>query len=473
MTESLPTWDEILEDIQDDIVAINPDICDFTEHSMQRIIHEPISKQFEKLYILLHSRVEGLLPATATGDDLSSLVLDRLPSGRLPGYKAAGKIAFYRMVPQALAISIPAGTICSAPAEDVSGSVQFITTEAGTILANEISCEVEAEGFFDGEEYNVRARAINQIVNRIDGVDYCENQLAFAGGTDEESDEDLLDRYITSIRETGKATSVMIEDHLQALSDIVRESKTFTMGMGDVEIVVDCSATIDQDIYDSIEDNLAAGVTGRGILAGRAKNGANEYDLDDCVGGYVWVRPVVNIGSQDSVTLTYTNLSDVSKEITVTIPAGTKRGAAIKAVMDGTDKAKDISAVTYTGSNDYDILIGLGTYPYMFNRPTIVPIDVEITIVETDTPELDLDDNIQASVEDLLNDFKIGDDLEWSDIFACVICDYTTGRRFDGIDKVVSISATDGVTTIDELEETLTIDNDERVEAGDVNITIS
>jgi len=60
----------------------------------------------------------------------------------------------------------------------------------------------------------------------------------------------------------------MIEQHLYDL-DSVFEAKCFSVSPGEVEIIVDCGNIVSPDpaIKVTIEDNLAAGVVARGLLA--------------------------------------------------------------------------------------------------------------------------------------------------------------------------------------------------------------
>ena len=58
-------------------------------------------------------------------------------------------------------------------------------------------------------------------------------------------------------------------------------------------------------VQDGLEACLAGGVSSRGMLAARIKNGANAGNLGDAAGGQLWVRARQTITSQDTFTLSY------------------------------------------------------------------------------------------------------------------------------------------------------------------------
>jgi hypothetical protein len=205
----------------------------------------------------------------------------------------------------------------------------------------------------------------------------------------------------------------------------------------------------------------------------------NVGDLGDAAGGQLWLRPLENITANDAISLDYKNQDGDTHTATVTVPAGTVQGAAVQMTLqESTDEVVSIpDPPAYAGSFSYNVLIGYGTYPNLFLRPELVPIDVTLTYTPTDTPETDLDDLIKASIEAFLGDFAIGEALQFSDLYDAARIQYTAGSgfgdRFEGIDSIDSISATDGVTTITTLGETITIETDARVEAGTVSATVT
>jgi len=223
---------------------------------------------------------------TATGSDLDYFVRDRLVEGRLQGVKARGELTFGRRTPAPYNIVIPERTLCIAPS--VFGSVAFETTEEVTLFANETQAVVEAEAVEAGEKGNVAPNLINIMPQPIPGIDYVYNQLAFAGGEDQETDEELKDRYIYSITLPGRATQNLVEQHIKDYPG-ARQAIVTTLSPGEVMIIVDCSNV--QEAVDSvsglIEENIAAGIISIGCIAAKIIDGAPEESLNTSEGGKI------------------------------------------------------------------------------------------------------------------------------------------------------------------------------------------
>jgi hypothetical protein len=240
-----------------------------------------------------------------------------------------------------------------------------------------------------------------------------------------------------------------------------------------MELVIDCVGDFDYDseVPSTIEDNIALGVVARGTLGALLNPDTSYYELGDCAGGYIWIRPEQFIPSQETITITYEDVLGDTRYTSVTIPKNTPKGYAIKAELGGEQLAVrivDTSSVNYS----YSVLIGLGEYPYLFNLPETVLITVSVSIHETTTPENNLTTNIENSITAFLNSFRIGDDLEFSDLAKYVFIDYSSGRTFTGVDTVNSITITDGISTISTYGEVIDIENDQRIRSGTVTVSV-
>lgn len=88
---------------------------------------------------------------------------------------------------------IPSGTLVQA-----GGGLLFQTVEEVTILNT--SADVKAEALEIGSDYNVDADTITNIPISINGVISVANTLSAVGGTDTETDESLLNRYLQQLR---------------------------------------------------------------------------------------------------------------------------------------------------------------------------------------------------------------------------------------------------------------------------------
>lgn len=87
------------------------------------------------------------------------------------------------------------------------------------------------------------------------------------------------------------------------------------------------------------------------------------------------------------------------------------------------------------------------------------------------TPEVGLQENIQASLEAKLAAYKIGEELQFADLTKYIYVDYAIGRAFSGIDDVASFSLTCKGSTITGFGQKVVLDDDERIEPGTVSVT--
>lgn len=476
------TVTEILEEYKLDIIAENPSLCDWSLNSMNRKRAIPIAIQIQKLEQRIEAAANAQMVQTATGKDLDELVKDRGLT-RLEGARAIGQVSFVRTTPASADITIPSGTEVAAQDTDGAGPVYFSTVQAATLLTGNTSVDAIVEAVMIGTRGNVRAAAVSTITGGLAGVDYVTNPLPFVGGTDTESDADLRQRYILLTTKYGRATVPTMKEWLEALDSdgtkIVREARVYNKGQGSAEIIVDAVPDITNTalIENGIEECLAAGVCARGMLAAHIEAGANAGDLGDAAGGALWIMPKVNVTALDSFTFDYVTTASVTHTATVSVPAGTVEGTFIECTLEAEDdEVVSVPDPTYAGSFEYDVLIGYGTPPNMFLVPEKVDIDVAISYVANATPESDLSDLIQASIEAFLDDFMIGEELQFSDLYDAARMQYLGdglwGDRFYGIDEITVLTATDGASTIDALGEKITVDTDARIDPGTVVVTL-
>ncbi len=472
MTETRSIAD-IVDELKLEIMRRNPRINDWTPLSVNRTLAEVMATQFYQLEKLIYAVADDLFINTATGDSLDKLVIDRLPDGRQPGTKATGQLTFSRSSPAPISIDIPAGTKASMPMP--SGEpVYFVTTQSTTLPAGDTSVVAAAEAEDIGVAGNAPAFSITALISAPPGIMSVTNSLPFENGTDAESDEDLRARYIYAVQIPGRAIRSMIEQHMYDLESVF-EAKCFNVAPGEVEIIVDCADIFSHDaaIDSTIVDNLAAGVVARGLLAATASPSGNIPSLGNSAGGHIWVRPEENVLNAESFSVIYEDHLGRPRTAIVSIPSGTPKGYAIRATLeDAGDRAVEVTDLPDEVVCSYTVLIGQGAYPYLFNLPERVPVNVTLTIRQTSTPESGLALNIKASIEDFLNDFYIGVDPEFSDLVEYIYRDYVTGRRFEGIDTITGITAAGNGQTMTSFGQAITIDNDQRVAAGAVQVNV-
>lgn len=464
------TPEEIYQDWLDYITSRDPLLRDTSIATFNSILAEAVASEFWIFLQLLKQKVKDSSILTAEGSALSQIVLSMLPGGRQAGTKATGVILFTRPTAAPSDITIPAGTICAATSE--TGSlIEFTTDEVVVLAAGQTTAYVEATAISAGSTGNVSAGTIQTIRTPIVGILSCTNDAPFTGGTDRESDTDLRERALYTIWVNGRATIPLMEEHIDGIAG-VREVHIETLGQGDVLIVVDADDTLINDIDNMIYENLAAGPTACGVLGANIRDGANLFEIGDCSGAPVWVRTLQFCAVSVEVPFTYQEPAGTTKNGTVTIPAGSMPGAAVQATLDESyPEAIKILGSTYAGTLSFDIFMGKGLYPRLWVAPELQAVDIALELVLTATPELGLLNNIKASLEAKLDSYSIGEDLEFADLVKYIYVDYATGRAFSGIDDVSIFTLTCKGSTISAFGQKVTLDSDERLEPGDVDVT--
>lgn len=417
----------------------------------------------------------------ATGTKLDAIVSHVLIEGRELGDYATGAITFYTAYPATAEITVPAGTKCYALLEDGS-KIYFVTTEAVTVLVEASSATAAARAVVRGTTGNIAAYAIIGMISAITGISSCENQLDFSGGTEDETDAELRERYFDAIQSPGKATALMIQRALNDLSTI-SEVKVWNYGSGDMGVLVAYSGGIDEssdDIVDAISANIAAGTQARGMLCATIDSTQVVVLDDDVYGGLVWIRPRCYISAEEILNLTYLDMDGATQTAVATIPAGTHRGDMIAATMaTSASRAKKILvAPTSLAGNSYDVLLGMGEAGYLYNLPELVDLSIVAKIRLTETPEIGLKSLIESSLTDFANAYIIGENLEYSDVqrFLFNLFDPTAtdgiGRPFIGIDTLVEMTVTAGGQAATRNGDGITVEEDWKLQAGAITVQI-
>lgn len=468
------TAEEIMWDWLEFMTARDPKLKDTSVYTFNRVFAEGVAVQIWTVVQLLKQKVADSGIMTAEGTALDAVVADRLPSGRLSGTKAEGIVRFSRDSVATYDVPIPTGTRVAAIGED-GEMLYFVTTEDTTIDTGERYGYAYAEAEQVGIAYNIGTADITILATARVGVQGCTNDAPFTGGTDRETDEELRARAIYTIWVPGRATIPIINERIDAVEGVL-EAKAETLGEGDVLLIIDTPESAEDDIDAEIYANLAAGVTAPGVLGAELRSTGHSFSIGDCQGGYVWARPRGYVAEETVISFTYLDPDGAAHTGSVTIPAATTRGEAVQA---GTQEflAASISGSPYAGSLDIDLFMGLGTYPRLWVQPEVQECDVTLVIAQTSTPETGLLANIKASIEAALDDYRIGDQLQFADLVDWAKYDYVqyaangTLRRFQGIDDITTFEVVCKSTTIDAFGESVSIDADERVTAGTVSVT--
>lgn len=115
--------------------------------------------------------------------------------GRLRGRAATGTVTFNLAIPPIQDVQILSGTNVFVPSTNFNtGTINFITQQTGYIAAGTTSITLPAQCTVIGTAGNVASGTITGFTNTL-GFSSVTNLNAFTGGTDDETDPQLRDRF--------------------------------------------------------------------------------------------------------------------------------------------------------------------------------------------------------------------------------------------------------------------------------------
>lgn len=200
---------------------------------------------------------------TATGECLDLHASERGLT-RKEANKSKGTLTFSRASALDYDVEIPQGTVCS-----LSGTegIRYVTTQAATLTAGNLTVEVPAESELGGNDKNTGEETIVVMVTPPVGITSVTNEAAFTGGTDAESDDILRERILESYRNISNGSNKAFYKEEVLKYDGIHSASVIptARGTGTVDIYVagkgelassDLISTIQNDISNLRELNL-------------------------------------------------------------------------------------------------------------------------------------------------------------------------------------------------------------------------
>ncbi len=231
---------------------------------------QTVASELYSLYCYSDFILKQAFPQTA-----SSKYLDYHASlrdiERKKASKAKGALTFYLSEPRESSVVVDKGCICS-----VEGSpyIQFATDRVAVIRAGELSVSVNATALEVGEDYNAAAGSISVMVNPPLYVSSVTNENEFIGGYDEECDDSLRNRILSSYSVPASGVSI------QSMSDVVMK----------IEEVVDCkiqnAGNRKINVYVKTKDGRLDGT-----LIGKIRNALMITNISACMTSVALASP--------------------------------------------------------------------------------------------------------------------------------------------------------------------------------------
>ncbi|EOS66190.1 baseplate J/gp47 family protein [Oscillibacter sp. 1-3] len=190
--------------------------------------------QIQALDIQAEWVLDQSFPQTAQG-----VYLDRHAAmrglSRLPASRAVGTLRFSVESPPALAVNIPAGTVCMTADER-----RFQTTAGATLAAGATYADAPAEALEAGGGGNAVAGAVRFLTACPVAVTACTNPAAFSGGSDAEDDETLRRRVLESYRRLPNGANAAWYEQTAMSHDGVAAARAVgrARGIGTVDVYI-------------------------------------------------------------------------------------------------------------------------------------------------------------------------------------------------------------------------------------------
>lgn len=201
----------------------------------------------------------------AIGDDLTALVDDHLNVQRTPATEAQGSVSFTRTSGGAGG-TIPAGTTIATEFDSDGNTVEFVTDSAIIVGAGANGpFAVNCTAVLTGPEGNVAAAEVTRIVDTLfDTTFSVTNAAVFAGGNDEESDEDLRERARSFYTTLRRGTLAALEYGALQVATVAVATATENLSTGEVTVRVadsdgNSSAQMVSDVTAELENWRCAG----------------------------------------------------------------------------------------------------------------------------------------------------------------------------------------------------------------------
>lgn len=201
MTEpNFKSFEQILSDMLAELASKGTKLTDMNPGSVIRTIMEVAALKFDEGHYLAEQIINLFFVSTTSGEYLTRRVAER---GIIPdaGQKATGTALASRTTPAPFGQLLPKGTIY----ETEDHTVQVITTADATLDLGATSVSLSLDAVSVGQAGNLQVgtvlKQVGVAINLIETVTVSEPGMS--GGIEEESEEDLRNKYLTVIRLPG------------------------------------------------------------------------------------------------------------------------------------------------------------------------------------------------------------------------------------------------------------------------------
>ena len=413
----------------------------------------------------------ALIQSLENADDFTDEEMNNMASNfsitRLPASKSTCVVVFYRASYTASAISIPSGTVTYTS----NPRVDFVTTEDASVAANGLASyysyaneryeiPVSVESADTGSQTRVSTHTIVNINGSVANIDGVDNLVLAEGGRDDETNVAMASRIKAKI-----TNNIGTEGGYEALvGSQPGVDSVYVATAGDTFMLRDENFGGKVDIYVKGSDSTSA--TDNIVYAGQASMVLEHQpakSVSSVIGSiasnltYTFATPTDYIFTEDASSV-YTGSEDAQGR--VEWESGVKPDSATTVHVLYTYNALPgtLQNVIDDSSNhivNADVLV---------KEASSVAIDVTATIaVLPSYSKSSVANSVRIAVEDALDSYDLGEDVEASDILAVMIA-------VTGVDRVNLPLAKFAKSTEDMVSNVITIDGLNYAVAGTISI---
>ena len=188
----------------------------------------PVGTEFAKYYMELDNILAIMFLEDATNEFLDKKVNDFAVYRKL-GTNATGTI----QVEGTVGTYIPKGTIVLS-----SGELQYHVLNDTWL--NEGINDINVEAIEVGYKYNIIPSSIDKFYKNIEGIESISNKDEFIGGSDEETDQELRERFFEIIRRPATSGNIYHYEQWSKEVDGINQAKVKPLwqGPGTVKVIV-------------------------------------------------------------------------------------------------------------------------------------------------------------------------------------------------------------------------------------------
>jgi uncharacterized phage protein gp47/JayE len=240
MSITVKTFDQMVDDILDRIIAANIGFTDKSKSSVLRTIVESIVSELDIQYYQLDYVYDSIFIDSATGDDLDRLIAVLSVYREIATY-CTGVVTFGRSTPVLYDIPIRKGTIISTKSNINDIVYEFIIDNDTVLPSGSTSVNVNVTAR-DAGYISVAQHQVIIMNNPIIDIDTVDNIYQIEGGSDKETDVALRVRAKLELRKLGKASNDALQGAILDITGV--ESVTILdmhRGVGTSDAIIQCT----------------------------------------------------------------------------------------------------------------------------------------------------------------------------------------------------------------------------------------